>query len=86
MMADFEVIEIMGEKNPYPSLLGIDWAYENYAIIDLKKETMTFELDGMRVTQPLDPYQGPRYTEPIDDTLEPDVLDQVISHDCRKKR
>jgi hypothetical protein len=22
----FEVIEIMGEKDPYPSLLGIDWA------------------------------------------------------------
>jgi hypothetical protein len=40
------VIEIMGEKDPYPTLLGIDWAYENYVVIDLKKETMTFESDG----------------------------------------
>ena len=42
---DFEVIDIMGDKDPYPALLGIDWAFENYAIIDLKKELMIFE-DG----------------------------------------
>ena len=24
---DFEVIEIMGDEDPYPALLGIDWAY-----------------------------------------------------------
>ena len=39
---NFEVIEIMGDKDPYPSLLGIDWAYDNYAIIDLNRDTMTF--------------------------------------------
>jgi hypothetical protein len=78
-IVDFEVIEIMGEKDPYPSLLGIDWAYENYVVIDLKKETMTFESDGMKVTQPLDPYQGPRYTEPVDDNMEPYVLDQLYN-------
>jgi hypothetical protein len=74
---DFEFIEIMGENDPYPTLLGIDWAYENYAIIDLTKETMTFESDGMKVTQRLDPYQGPRYIELVDDTLETDVLDNL---------
>jgi hypothetical protein len=63
-MVDFEVIEIMGEKDPYPTLLGIDWAYENFVVIDLKKELMTFEADGMKVTQPLDPYRGPRFTDP----------------------
>jgi hypothetical protein len=47
-IADFEVIEIMGDKDPYPKLLGIDWAYENYAVIDLKKDTMKFEVDGSR--------------------------------------
>ena len=40
---DFEVIDIMGDKDPYPALLGIDWAFENYAIIDLKKELMILE-------------------------------------------
>ena len=41
-VVDFEVVEIMGEKDLYPTLMGIDWAYENYIIIDLKKEIMTF--------------------------------------------
>jgi len=42
-VVDFEVIEIMGDKDPYPTLLGIDWAYDNYAVINLKKDTMNFE-------------------------------------------
>ena len=44
----------MGEKYPYPSLLGIDSDFENYVIINLKKEFMTFEVEGVRVIQPLD--------------------------------
>ena len=60
---DFEVIEIMGDNDPYPFLLRIDWAYNNYAIIDLKRDTMTFEEDGIKVVQSLDPYLGPRYIE-----------------------
>ena len=27
--ADFEVIEIIGDSRPYPSLLGIDWEIDN---------------------------------------------------------
>ena len=42
IMVDFQFIEIMGDKDPYPTLLGIDWAYENNAVIDLKKDTMNF--------------------------------------------
>jgi hypothetical protein len=26
--ADFKVIKIMDESNPYPALLGIDWAFK----------------------------------------------------------
>lgn len=40
---------IMGDKDPYPTFLGIDWAFENYNVIDLKHETMNFEVDGVRV-------------------------------------
>jgi hypothetical protein len=69
-MVKFEVIEIMGDKDPYPKLLVIDWAYENYLVIDLKKDTMTFEADGIKVVQPLDPYIGPRYIEPINNNME----------------
>jgi hypothetical protein len=37
-VADFEVIRIMDEKDPYPGLLAHrivgDWAFDNSAIID----------------------------------------------------
>ena len=46
----FEVIEIMDKIDHYQTLLGIYWSYENYSIISLKNETMTFEDDGMKVT------------------------------------
>ena len=46
-LADFEVIEIIDDSTPYPTLLGIDWAFENQAIINLKKKTMSFEGNGI---------------------------------------
>ena len=78
-LVDFEVIEIMGDKDPYPALLGIDWSCDNYAVIDLKKDTMTFEADGIKVVQPLDPYVGPRYTEPKDNNMEGEDLDHLYT-------
>ncbi len=63
--ADFEVIEIVDDSCLYPTLLGIDWAFDNLTVIDLKMRRMTFEGDGMRVITPLDPDEGRRYTEPI---------------------
>lgn len=53
---DFEFIKVIGDKDPYTSLLGIDWALENYDVIDLNKETMDFEFNGIRVTLSLYPY------------------------------
>jgi hypothetical protein len=44
-------------------LLGIDWEYENYAIIDINRDTMTFEVDGIKVVHPLYPCSGPRYVD-----------------------
>jgi hypothetical protein len=40
--ADFEVIEIVDDSFPYPALLGIDWAFNNSTVVDLKKRRMTF--------------------------------------------
>ena len=57
-VADFEVIEIIDDRNPYPALLGIEWAMENSTVINLKKRQMTFEGKGLRVIVPLDPSQG----------------------------
>ena len=36
-VADFEVIELIDDNNPYPALLGIAWALDNDAVINLKK-------------------------------------------------
>jgi hypothetical protein len=73
----FEVIKIMGYKDPYPALLGIDWDYDNYVIIDLKRDTMTFEGDRIKVVQPLDPYVGPQYTETMENNMEGENIDQL---------
>jgi len=37
MLAEFEVIEIVDDNNPYPTLLGIDWATDMNGVINLKK-------------------------------------------------
>ena len=78
-LADFEVIEIIDDSNPYPALLGIEWAMANAAIINLKRRQMTFEGNGLRVIIPLDPSQGERYTEPLRDEGEQDTLDHIYN-------
>jgi len=35
--ATFEVIEIVDDSNPYPALLGLEWAFENLFVVNLKK-------------------------------------------------
>ena len=42
-LIDFEVIEIVDDKNPYPMLLGIDWATVMNGVINLKKHNIVFE-------------------------------------------
>ena len=54
-IVDFEFIDIMDGTNPYPTLLGIDQAFDNKVIINLKKRPMFFELGDLKVTVPLDP-------------------------------
>lgn len=62
-LADFEVIKIVDDSNPYHALLGIDWATDMIGVINLKKWKMIFEKKLLRVVVPLDPAEGPRYTE-----------------------
>jgi hypothetical protein len=62
--ANFEVIEIVDDKTTYPTFLGLDWVFDNQAIINLKTRKMTFELEEYRVITPLDPSEGERFVEP----------------------
>jgi hypothetical protein len=61
---NFEVIEIVDGKTPYPAFLGLDWVVDNQAIINLKTRKMTFESREYRVITPLDPSEGERFVEP----------------------
>jgi hypothetical protein len=63
----FEVIEIMDDSDPYPSLLGIDWAFDNNVVLNLKKRQMSFETDTLHVIAPLDPNEGDRYNDPMNE-------------------
>jgi hypothetical protein len=60
----FEVIEIVDGKTPYPTLLGLDWAFDNKVIINLKTRKMTFYLGEYRVITPLDPFEAERFVKP----------------------
>ena len=76
-LANFEVIEIVDDSNPYPALLGIDWATDMNGVINLKKRKMIFEKKSLRVIVPRDLAEGSRYTEPVRD-YESDVdLDYI---------
>jgi hypothetical protein len=62
--SDFEVIEIMDGTTPYPTFLGLDWAFDNQAIIKLNTRNMEFELGEYIVIASLDPSKGERFVEP----------------------
>lgn len=65
VLADFEVIEIFYDSNPYSVLLGIDWVTDMNGVINLKKHKMIFEKKSLHIVIPLDPMEGSRYTEPV---------------------
>jgi hypothetical protein len=79
--ADFEVIEIVDDTTPYPTLLGLDWAFDNQAIINLKTRKMTFESGDYRVIAPLDPSEGERFVEPT--CLDLEEIDQLYRTTAR---
>jgi hypothetical protein len=63
IVANFEVIEIVYGTTPYPSLLGLEWAFDNQDVIKLKTQKMTFEFDEYIVIAPLNPSKGERFVE-----------------------
>lgn len=75
-LADFELIEIVDDNNPYLALLGIDWAIDMNRLINLKKWKMIFEKKFIRVVVPLYPTKGPCYDIPVHDYENDDDSDQ----------
>ena len=63
---DFEVINVVDDTNPYPTILGIDWVIVNKTIINFKKIILSFEdSEKKRVVIPIDPLKGKRYVESV---------------------
>jgi hypothetical protein len=60
----FEVLEIMDDSQPYPSLMGLEGDFDNQEIINLKRRDMIFELGDLKFIAPLVPSEGKRYIEP----------------------
>ena len=58
VIAEFEVIEIMEDVDPYPMLLGMDWAIDMGGVINLKKRNMVFESKDTHFIVSLDPEEG----------------------------
>lgn len=70
----FEVTEIFDDRNPYPMLLGIDWATDMNKFINLNKHKMIFEKKSLHVVVPV---EGARYTELVRDDESNDELDCI---------
>ena len=62
---DFEFIDIVDDRNPYPTLLGIDWEIYNQTVINFMKRILSFEYSEIRVVAPIDPLEGKRYVKPV---------------------
>jgi hypothetical protein len=77
MKDDFEVMEIMDDSNPYHVLLGIDWAFENNAMLNLKNQHISFETDTQCVIAPLYPNEGDWYNESVDEDAQRLVIKNI---------
>jgi hypothetical protein len=57
----------MDDSDSYLALFGIDWAFYNNAVLNLKKRLMLFETNILCMVSSLDIYEGERYNEPVDE-------------------
>ena len=65
MYVDFEVIDIVDDKNMYPTLFEMEWVIDSHTIINFKKIILTFEDSELRVVAPIHPLEGQRYIEQV---------------------
>jgi hypothetical protein len=82
-MVDFEVIEIVDGTTPYPTLLVLDWEFDNQAIINLKTRKMEFESGEYRVIAPLDPSEREIFIEPT--CLDLEEINQLYKTTTREE-
>jgi hypothetical protein len=85
-MEDFEVIDIVDKTSPYPTLLGLDWDFENQTIINLKTRKMIFESREYKVIVPLNPSEGGRNVEPVTNFFIIEDINQLYRNTRTRRR
>ena len=68
----------MDESDPYPTLLGIDWAFDENVMLNLKKRKILFEAHTLHVIVPLDSYEGDKYNKPINKDSQSSIIEISI--------
>ena len=76
---DFQVIDIVDDTNPYPTISGIDWVINNQTIVNFKKIILSFEDSELRVVAPIVPLEGQRYVEPVHSEGQGNYLDHIYN-------
>jgi hypothetical protein len=64
------VIEIIDKKDSYPTLLGINWVFNDNVISNLSSRKMSYEKNNLRVVSLLDLTEGNRFTQPTNDNIQ----------------
>jgi hypothetical protein len=82
---DFEVMDMVDESIPFPTLLGIDWAFDNHAIINLKTRKMIFDTGNFKVVAPLYPSDYEIYVEPMHKSVLEDDVNRLYRTTTREK-
>jgi hypothetical protein len=59
----------MDDSDPYPNLLGIDWAFDYNAILNLKQWHISFETNTWHIIVSLDPNEGDMYNNPMNEDV-----------------
>ena len=77
--ADFEVIDIVDDTNPYHALVGIYWEINNQNIINFNKRILSFEDYEIRVVAPIDHLEGDQYVEHVHSKGKYNYLDQLYN-------
>jgi hypothetical protein len=79
----FEVIKIMDDSNPYLTLLGIDWTFDNNVVLNPKNRQISFETETLRMIVPLDHNEGDKYNEPVNEDAQRSIIEniyQIMGH------
>lgn len=73
----FEVIEIVDDSNPYPTLSGLDWDFENLSMVNLKNKHLVFEQGDLKVISALYPKEVRMYVEIMREVMDVEGLDNI---------